>query len=441
MGITPSRQNGPVLTSLIELHLDALERALASFDPRMVSGDDAARLTVLFARGRRLYTAAETTFAQRVVESNCWHSPEHDETAGEWLARQSGIPVGEAQQVLATAERIEGLPEVAESFRRGELSLPQATAIADAATTDPSSQGALLEAARTQRFRDLKGLARRIKHRARSAEDDAARSERHHRARRAGSSVDEDGMGYLWAKLPPEQLGQVQVLWDTETEVLFEDARRAGCPEPKGAFRADALVNLLVRGATGVGGAALSPRMLLRVDVEALLRGHTESDEVCAIPGVGDVPVAAARRLLPDSVLAVVITRGVDVTTVATIGRAVPAAVDLALRWRDPCCVVPGCERTVRLERDHWRVAYVDGGDTSLDNLARLCRMHHQQKTHFGYRLDGGPGRWRWHPPPAFEDDPEQGHTDHQRVSAAERNPPIAAQAWPELAGGLFDSG
>jgi hypothetical protein len=35
-----------------------------------------------------------------------------------------------------------------------------------------------------------------------------------------------------------------------------------------------------------------------------------------------------------------------------------------------------------------------------LSNLCRLCRMHHAMKTQEGYRIEGGPGKWRWIPPP-----------------------------------------
>jgi hypothetical protein len=58
----------------------------------------------------------------------------------------------------------------------------------------------------------------------------------------------------------------------------------------------------------------------------------------------------------------------------------------------------------VGLEIDHvepWSATRV----TKLDALARLCRFHHAQKTHEGYRLEGGPGHWRWLKPDGTEVD------------------------------------
>ena len=71
---------------------------------------------------------------------------------------------------------------------------------------------------------------------------------------------------------------------------------------------------------------------------------------------------------------------------------------------RDPECVVGGCHVRVGLEIDHvepWSATRV----TKLDALARLCRFHHALKTHEGYRLEGGPGHWRWLKPDGGEVD------------------------------------
>jgi hypothetical protein len=133
------------------------------------------------------------------------------------------------------------------------------------------------------------------------------------------------------------------------------------------------------------------------VDLDALVRGHAEPGEICEIPGVGPVAVAIARSVLcGDALLQLVITNGIDVSTVVSDSRYVRKALQIALEERDPVCVVPGCQTDEPLERDHWRTDFAKDGATELDNLVRVCSWHHSLKTHHGWRLEGGPGKWRF---------------------------------------------
>nr|MDA8343239.1 HNH endonuclease signature motif containing protein [Actinomycetota bacterium] len=159
--------------------------------------------------------------------------------------------------------------------------------------------------------------------------------------------------------------------------------------------RADALHEICTGGGTG------SPELVVTVDAGALVRGETQGGEVCEIGGVGPVPVATARSLLGEAFLTICVTDGTDVRTVTSTSRVVPTRVRKALALRDPACVVPGCGQRSHLEIDHWRLDFSRGGLTALDNLCRLCAPHHRLKTRTGWRLEGGPGRWRWLPPRA----------------------------------------
>jgi hypothetical protein len=156
---------------------------------------------------------------------------------------------------------------------------------------------------------------------------------------------------------------------------------------------ADALMELVsgTKNGTGTG-----PEVHVTVEATALRRGYSKSGETCTIAGVGQVPVATARKLLGEGFLSLLVTKGADVATVAHAGRAVPADVDTALNERDKVCCVPGCEVTEPLERDHRVLPFIDGGTTSLANLARLCRWHHYLRTYLGWRLEGEAGNWSW---------------------------------------------
>jgi hypothetical protein len=131
------------------------------------------------------------------------------------------------------------------------------------------------------------------------------------------------------------------------------------------------------------------------VDYEALMRGYTLAGEKCEVPGLGPIPVALARRMAEDCILKVLLSKGVEITAVAHAGRSIPAHIRTALECRDATCVVPWCTVRRGLQIDH-RAPWSATQDTSLDNLARLCRWHHYQKSHLGYTYRGGPGAWEW---------------------------------------------
>ena len=139
--------------------------------------------------------------------------------------------------------------------------------------------------------------------------------------------------------------------------------------------------------------------MHIRADLGALRRGSLVPGEVCEIPGVGPVSVEWARAQLGEALCDLVITDGVDVSTVVRLGRHIPAPLMTAILERDQHCVVPACNKRLGLEHDHWQVAYADGGEVSYDNIARLCSHHHYLRTHQGFRLSRAAGEWRWDPP------------------------------------------
>jgi hypothetical protein len=140
----------------------------------------------------------------------------------------------------------------------------------------------------------------------------------------------------------------------------------------------------------------------LRVDATALDRGRAVDGEVCEIAGYGPIPVPAARQLITDSALAIVLTHGTQVLSVANFSRAPSAIQTSVLQWRDPVCSVEGCTRAARLEADHLQL-WSKGGPTSLDNLEYKCAFHHDLKTTQGWTdSPGEAGQPRpLRPPPA----------------------------------------
>jgi hypothetical protein len=422
-----------------------VEAALRLQVGRLIPGDvplsDAPATWQAYDAIERLAGAAKTLLTARVDESGIAQRA-GDRGTPEYLARKSGSSVGVARTALETSKKVAELPNTEAAMRRGELSRSQANEIASAAAANPSAEQSLLSKAANSSLPELRQACART--RAQADPDPEATHRRIHRDRRLRRWTDGEGAWNLAARGTGDSGSRFNAALDPIIDELFHAARKQGRHEPREAYAFDALVELARRhGAPGVpsrtdagesatgrrpvGGdgdtaapdgesAATRPRSvdpthlaLLRVDFEALVRGRTDGDELCEIAGVGPVPVDAARRLLGESILKLVITKGVAVANVTHIGRGPSIAQRVALLWSSPACTVLGCPRLHRqgIQHDH-RTPWTAVHETTLENIDRLCGHHHDLKTRRDWALVPGTGRRPMVPP----DDPR--HPDYR---------------------------
>ncbi|HEY3240852.1 MAG TPA: DUF222 domain-containing protein [Acidimicrobiia bacterium] len=380
--------------------LGKLRPVVGDLDVEALDPEVAAGLVGLFVEIEQL-AAAGRVLATRAVERGDRWRREGFRSAAAWMAAQAGTPVRPAIATMEMARLLDGLPVVAAAFRAGRLSEVQAREIVDAAAEVPDAAQQLVDAAGKLSLTELREECRRVK--ASVLTDDEERHRRIHKGRYLRSWMDEDGAVRLSARLTADEGARLLAEVDARRDDIIVDALRGRWYENADAHRADALVDLARSarsGAAGDGSGTGGPEAMIHVwvDYEALMRGHTLAGERCEIPGLGPIPVALARRMADDCILKVVVTKGVEITAVAHGGRNIPAHLRTALECRDPRCIVPHCEMRRGLEIDH-RGPWAATRDTSLENLARLCRWHHYQKSHLGYRYRGGPGTWEWIPP------------------------------------------
>jgi hypothetical protein len=354
---------------------------------------EAAQLVEQCAEAERLLAALRVTVTATLQNKTVWRR-EGFRSPAAWMAAKTGTAVGPAIDALAMADQLVALPLVAEAFRAGRLSAAQAIEIADVASEAPEVQEQLLEAAGKLSLRGLREECQRVKASVVTDEDDRYRQV--HRSRRVRSWVDKHGVGRLSARLTPDELARLVNEVDRRCSDMVVDAIRGGWFESREAHRADALVDL----ARPDSAVPAGPDSMIHVvvDHEALMRGHTVTGERCEIPGIGPIPVTVARRMSEDAYLKLILTKGVDVIGVTHAGRTIPAHLRSALEVRDPTCIVPRCDMHRNLEIDH-RSGFGRTQVTRLDELGRLCRWHHYQKTCLGYTYRGGPGTWEWIPP------------------------------------------
>jgi hypothetical protein len=432
---------GVLLEELSEV-TSALGRVVSCLDGDSLSGGDAAVLVERFSAISRLAAAGTAVCAGRVSRTRFFERSGHT-SAESWLAATTGEANGAARSLLSTAARLNELPGLDAALRAGELSAPQAAEVARGAGAGPGAEAELLESARAGSLCELRAAADRIEAAARSREADEARHRRIGAQRHLRTWLDADGSFKGRFALAPEDGALLLSGLEAEANHLFDLARRAGLRERREAYLADALVAVVcgqaggaapaggvpvaLAGGAPAGGGDGTPAgggdgapagggdgtpapvpgrgrrpectILFHVDLEALRRGSLGPGEQCLVEGGGHVPLSVVQSYLDVARIFLVVKEGFDVTSIVSCKRTVPAALQTALCARDRTCVVPGCTSTFHLEIDHI-VEFAKGGPTALGNLCRLCRPHHALKTEQGYRIEGGPGHWRWVAPP-----------------------------------------
>ena len=366
----------------------AVRGFVSTLEPRRLPAEHASALVDLFGELERLASAGRTLAGRRVEASGLWAERGY-RTPAQWMAEHAKTSVSSAITTLEIGRRLEKLPDTRREFMEGSLSSAQASEICNAAVSRPAAEGTLLAAARTETVAALRDRCRQVV----AAAADRGADERLHRSRYLRHWSDPDGAVRFDARLTPDAGARVIAAVQARTRMLRDQARASGSSERAEAHAADALVSLADQEAPG-------PRAVVHVHVDeaAWTRGRAEEGEMCRIPTVGPIPVAAARRLAEGGMVKAVLSEGADIRAVAHLGRTIPSRLRTALEARDQTCVVPGCGQVQGLEIDHV-VPLAEGGPTRLDNLARLCAWHHSLKTHRGWRLGGGPGAWEWEKP------------------------------------------
>ncbi len=184
---------------------------------------------------------------------------------------------------------------------------------------------------------------------------------------------------------------------------LDGDVAATGRPMPLSALR----YAVATRSALDTGGVEVpEPAFRLSVVVPVLtLLGRSNAPAM--LDGTIPIPPRMARELVArapafERVLSDPIS-GEHLPSASTTYRPTAAMAE-NLRLIDPVCAVPGCTRNVMTvgETDHIEEFDLEdparGGPTALENLHRLCRIHHRMKTAglLDPERDEGSGTTRW---------------------------------------------
>lgn len=397
---------------------DQLAAAIAALDLGAMLPETHRELVALGERLERTGRTMKAMAVAKVAESAVWRG-DGDRSPEEWLARTTGTTRAEAAKELQCGRDLQLVPEVAQAAAAGELSVKQTEAIAGAAAVDPAAAGRLLASAKVKGLRELHDECRATRTHA-DPDPDATRSRIPGR-RSYRTWTDPDGTGHLHLSGPSDAIARIDNAVRHRCERIFRDARRDGRREPTDAYAFDAAAELL----TGGGDAAPVPagadaKVIVRVDLPALLRGRAVEGETCEIAGLGPVPVSVVREWMDNAFLAAIVTKGTEITKVVHLGRRFTSEQRTALQWRDPICARKGCDNRLGLQYDHFE-DWAHTRTTRVDAGRRFCTPCHRLKT-LGWHVSepDADGQCTFTPPLPGDPPPPPGTTvDHELADAA----------------------
>ena len=234
-----------------------------------------------------------------------------------------------------------------------------------------------------------------------------------HAARELTFYHDDDGSLVIRARLPAEQgavvLQALNAAMDAETEAEASnaptDVTAVTSTEASEAAndvtavtsadanrfaqrRADALTAMAettLRHSAEPLSLAERYQVVVHVSAETLAAGDGDRCELDRGPRLA--PDTARRIACDSSLLTITEDAAGHPLDIGRKTRAVPPAMQRALRARDRGCRFPGCTRHRFVDAHHIR-HWANGGETSLDNLVLLCRQHHRLVHEGGFEAE-----------------------------------------------------
>jgi hypothetical protein len=309
-----------------------------------------------------------------------------------WLASKTGLVRHAAARLVRTARFVARHPLTAEALAVGDVSVPHVELLATAAHRRDDlyeeDETMLLDAARTVEVQDFPQATRKW---VQLADDELSRRDADFAVGRRGFTLSPTtGGSAISGFVDPE----ADAVVGTELDEL-QPPEGVADTRSQAQRRADALVLLCQRAR---GGDLPDSRPIAGAEVDMshdLFAGHRPTDLFdlrCQIEGFGSISRVTAERILCDCALGRVVVRGrSQILDVGRRTRTVPDRLRRAITLRDEHCQFPGCRAPASWCDAHHLVLWTRGGETSIENLALLCRRHHVAVHEGGWKLVRGP--------------------------------------------------
>jgi len=360
--------NGPELGELL------IQIREAGIDP----------LEAAFATGVRRFDKSGEYAADGALSVTAWLK---------WKCKLSG---GAAAERVEIGKQLERLPKTEEAFARGDLGYQHVAVIARTAENVGAAavrteERNFLKAAQSMDPGQFTTVAKNFEHRVDAAGALAEANRAYHR-RYLHVGDPQDGIVRIDGLLDAEGGATVRAALTTQMKPIKDDDRTHG------QRFADALVEFCRQGSGGKrDSSGPRPHLIIRASLDALagIPGAPAGE----LEGGGTVPSETVQRHACDSALIRMTGRTELEHERNQASRTLRASTRRALEARDRRCVWPGCGRPAVWCDGHHLVWWTRGGESSLPNLALLCRPHHRQVHEGGWSLERRKEQWLVQPP------------------------------------------
>ncbi|MCP2638125.1 HNH endonuclease [Microbacterium sp. HD4P20] len=215
-------------------------------------------------------------------------------------------------------------------------------------------------------------------------------------ARRVVVERGTDGMGALITYAPEVE---VHAIFARATAIAKTIAAQDGETRTLDQIRADVVCDLLIDGVTGAmptEARGIRASVVVTVPVLALLDDElAKTADPPVVESIGPIPLSRARELCGGDASWMRVLTHPETGMVLSVGRKQyppPPPLRKLTKWRADRCMGPGCWMPAsRCEVDH-QIRWVDGGETSLENLAPFCKNHHLIKDNTDWVVAQVPG-------------------------------------------------
>ena len=365
-----------------------LEAALASHD--LADLDDGQLVEVVVAESRTISHHEARRARANAELLRRYHAPE-------FAHLEIGVPLRMSRR---SSERlmndswamVDRVPRVLELLDDGEIDWPRARVLTEGTMHLPEVSARAVVDLVADEAPDLTPgqLRARLRRLATTLDEDAAKAERDHAIEEREVVAHQhpcDTGTIILRDLPSQKVNAAM----SYVNGIARSLMSTGDTRTMDQLRADVAADLLA-GACHHGER---PRPAdISISLETLMG---LSDEMAEIPGWGPVLADVGRKVFDEHPDGPVRIRVVDPDTHRTLAdvptRRMPTAAQRrAVRGDRPTCVFPGCRKPAPDSDIDQRTRHADGGETVVENLHPLCRVHHRAKDEGGWEYQPLPG-------------------------------------------------